>query len=89
MADEASRAEAGELALRAHVAAEAWARASQDEVDRVATAMARAAAADAERLAVLAGRGHRLRPRGPQDLQEPVRRRVLCSSASATCRRSA
>jgi acyl-CoA reductase-like NAD-dependent aldehyde dehydrogenase len=51
---ERSQAQAAELALRAHAAAEAWAGASREEVDRVATAMARAAAADAERLAVLA-----------------------------------
>jgi len=51
---ERSQAQAAELALRAHAAAEAWAGATREEVDRVATAMARAAAADAERLAVLA-----------------------------------
>ncbi len=51
---ERSQAQAAELALRAHAAAEVWAGASREEVDRVATAMARAAAADAERLAVLA-----------------------------------
>jgi acyl-CoA reductase-like NAD-dependent aldehyde dehydrogenase len=51
---ERSQAQAAELALRAHEAAEAWAGATREEVDRVTTAMARAASANAERLAALA-----------------------------------
>jgi acetaldehyde dehydrogenase (acetylating) len=51
---ERSQAQAAELALRAHDAAEAWASATREQVDRVTAAMASAAAANAERLAVLA-----------------------------------
>ena len=51
---ERSQAQAAELALRAHDAAQAWAGASREDVERVTAAMARAASADAERLAVLA-----------------------------------
>ena len=46
--------QAEELALRAHAAAEAWADATAEDVDRVTEAMARAGTAAAERLAQLA-----------------------------------
>ncbi len=52
--DLASVQEARELLERAHEAQKAFARVSQEEVDRVVTAMARAASAAAERLARLA-----------------------------------
>ena len=46
--------QAEELALRAHAAAEAWADATAEDVDRVTEAMAQAGTAAAERLAQLA-----------------------------------
>jgi acetaldehyde dehydrogenase (acetylating) len=52
--DLASVQEARELLARAHAAQRAFARASQADVDRIVTAMARAASAAAERLARLA-----------------------------------
>ncbi len=55
MADvERSKAQADELALRAHAAAEAWADATQAEVDHVIEAMAQAGNEHAQRLADLA-----------------------------------
>lgn len=55
MADvERSKAQADEFALRAHAAAEAWAGATQAEVDHVIEAMAQAATEHAQRLADLA-----------------------------------
>jgi acetaldehyde dehydrogenase (acetylating) len=55
MADTArSTQQAEDLALRAHSAAQAWADASQDDVNRVTDAMARAGYDAAERLAALA-----------------------------------
>lgn len=55
MADvERSKAQADELALRAHAAAEAWGGASQEDVDRVIEAMAQAGTEHAQRLADLA-----------------------------------
>jgi acetaldehyde dehydrogenase (acetylating) len=55
MADvERSKAQADELALRAHAAAEAWADATQAEVDHVIEAMAQAGNEQAQRLADLA-----------------------------------
>ena len=55
MADaERSKQQADELALRAHAAAEAWADASQAEVDHVIEAMAQAGTEHAQRLADLA-----------------------------------
>jgi acetaldehyde dehydrogenase (acetylating) len=46
--------EAHELAVRAHIAARAFASATQEDVDRITAAMARAGTAAAERLGVLA-----------------------------------
>ena len=55
MADvERSKAQADELALRAHAAAEVFADASQGDVDRVIEAMALAGTEHAQRLADLA-----------------------------------
>lgn len=52
--DLASLQEARELLERAHVAQQAFARVSQEQVDRVVTAMAKAASVAAERLARMA-----------------------------------
>src|SRR5258708_16545038 len=52
--DLASVQEARDLVARAHEAQQAFARVSQEQVDRVVTAMARAASAAAEKLARMA-----------------------------------
>src|SRR5437868_13190997 len=52
--DLASVQEARELLERAHTAQQAFARVSQEEVDRIVTAMAKAASAASERLARMA-----------------------------------
>ncbi len=54
MPEQDSITEAHELAVRGHIAARAFASATQEDVDRITAAMARAGTAAAERLGVLA-----------------------------------
>ena len=54
MPEQDSITEAHELAVRAHIAARAFASATQEDVDRITAAMARAGTAAAERLGLLA-----------------------------------
>ncbi len=54
MPEQDSITEAHELAVRGHIAARAFASATQEDVDRITAAMARAGTAAAERLGQLA-----------------------------------